>query len=214
MRVVVKISILSLICDWFDSKMSFSVKISFDGRQIVWKNVIAFIFLHSSLIYGAYRLFTSPPWMTMLFAFVVGTHSGLGITAGAHRLWSHRAYKAKLPLRIFLAFLQTMAGQVSLILKEWRGNLFFPPYLLSQNFSVPTLLNLPLSSNLTNLWPLSYTLMLLRMIFTNGVETIECITSFPKLTQTHITLIVASFLLIWAGCVSKNIHRWSKKAKQ
>ena len=83
------------------------------GQQIVWKNVIAFIFLHSSLLYGAYRLFTSPPWLTMFFAFVVGTHSGLGITAGAHRLWSHRAYKAKLPLRIFLAFLQTTAGQVS-----------------------------------------------------------------------------------------------------
>lgn len=82
--------------------------------EVVWKNVIAFIFLHSSLLYGAYRLFTDPPWKTMAFAFIVGTKSGLGITAGAHRLWSHRAYKAKLPLRIFLAFLQTTAGQVSL----------------------------------------------------------------------------------------------------
>ena len=37
---------------------------------------------------------------------------GLGITAGAHRLWSHRSYKAKLPLRILLGIFQTIAVQV------------------------------------------------------------------------------------------------------
>ncbi len=37
---------------------------------------------------------------------------GLGITAGAHRLWAHRTYKAKLPLRILLGFFQTLAVQV------------------------------------------------------------------------------------------------------
>lgn len=34
-----------------------------------------------------------------------------GITSGAHRLWAHRAYKAKLPLRIFLCICQTIALQ-------------------------------------------------------------------------------------------------------
>lgn len=34
-----------------------------------------------------------------------------GVTAGAHRLWAHRTYKAKLPLRILLAILQTVAFQ-------------------------------------------------------------------------------------------------------
>lgn len=38
--------------------------------------------------------------------------SGFGITAGAHRLWSHRAYKAKWPLRLLLVFLFTITGQV------------------------------------------------------------------------------------------------------
>lgn len=32
---------------------------------------------------------------------------GLGITAGAHRLWSHRTYEAKTPLKIFLMLLNT-----------------------------------------------------------------------------------------------------------
>lgn len=39
--------------------------------------------------------------------------SALGITAGAHRLWSHRTYKATLPLRVFLTIANSMAFQVS-----------------------------------------------------------------------------------------------------
>lgn len=40
--------------------------------------------------------------------------TALGVTAGAHRLWSHRSYKAKLPLRIFLAAANSMAFQVGM----------------------------------------------------------------------------------------------------
>ena len=39
---------------------------------------------------------------------------GLGITAGAHRLWSHRSYRANLALRAILCFFNTMAVQNSL----------------------------------------------------------------------------------------------------
>lgn len=35
--------------------------------------------------------------------------SGFGGTCGAHRLWTHRAYKAKAPLRLFLMICQTMS---------------------------------------------------------------------------------------------------------
>ncbi len=37
--------------------------------------------------------------------------SSFGILAGAHRLWSHRSYKAKWQLRVILAVLQTIALQ-------------------------------------------------------------------------------------------------------
>jgi stearoyl-CoA desaturase (delta-9 desaturase) len=37
--------------------------------------------------------------------------SGLGITAGVHRLWSHRAYKAKWPLRFMLMIFNSIAFQ-------------------------------------------------------------------------------------------------------
>jgi fatty-acid desaturase len=50
-----------------------------------------------------------------------------GITAGVHRLWSHKAFKAKLPLRVILAFMQTVSYQVS----ELEINL---PYLRYDQF--------------------------------------------------------------------------------
>lgn len=43
--------------------------------------------------------------------------SGLGITAGAHRYFCHRSYKANQYLKYLLCFLQTIALQNSVI--EW-----------------------------------------------------------------------------------------------
>ncbi|XP_028032405.1 stearoyl-CoA desaturase 5-like [Bombyx mandarina] len=80
--------------------------------QIVWRNVFAFIYLHAATLYGIYLMFTGKVKLwTVLFAVSFTLLSAVGITAGAHRLWAHRAYKAKWPLRLFLALLQTMAFQ-------------------------------------------------------------------------------------------------------
>ncbi|GBO98618.1 hypothetical protein EVAR_34244_1 [Eumeta japonica] len=43
--------------------------------------------------------------------YILAFGSGLGITAGAHRLWAHRSYKAKLPLRLTLLVLNSLAFQ-------------------------------------------------------------------------------------------------------
>lgn len=40
---------------------------------------------------------------------------GEGTTVGAHRLWAHRSFKAKLPLQTILIIWQTLAGQVSIL---------------------------------------------------------------------------------------------------
>lgn len=40
--------------------------------------------------------------------------SSIGVTAGAHRLWSHHSYKAKWPLRVILALFQTVGVQYSI----------------------------------------------------------------------------------------------------
>lgn len=52
-------------------------------------------------------------FLSAILAFALLYGCGLGVTAGAHRLWSHRAYKAKTPLRLFLLWLHTLAGQVN-----------------------------------------------------------------------------------------------------
>ncbi|GBN02004.1 Acyl-CoA Delta(11) desaturase [Araneus ventricosus] len=81
--------------------------------KLFWRNVIWYAFLHLAALYGFYLMFTSATWKTSLFAFTLGHVSLLGITAGAHRLWSHRSYKARWPLRVFLCILNTVAFQVN-----------------------------------------------------------------------------------------------------
>ena len=44
----------------------------------------------------------------------MGETSNLGVIPGAHRLWTHRTYKAKLPLRIFLMLCNCIANQNSI----------------------------------------------------------------------------------------------------
>ena len=87
--------------------------------KIVWRNVVIFTYLHLGFLYGGYLFFTSAElmWTTRLFWLVLYVASGLGITAGAHRLWAHKSYKAKLPLRILLAFFNTMAFQDAVV--DW-----------------------------------------------------------------------------------------------
>ena len=45
-------------------------------------------------------------------AFFMGGVAGFGVTGGAHRFWTHRSYKANLPLRIILMICFSAAGQV------------------------------------------------------------------------------------------------------
>ncbi|XP_026483469.2 acyl-CoA Delta-9 desaturase-like [Vanessa tameamea] len=80
--------------------------------QIVWRNVLAFIYLHVATFYAFYLIFTGRTKIfTISFAVLFAIMSAMGVTAGAHRLWAHRAYKARWPLRLFLALMQTMAFQ-------------------------------------------------------------------------------------------------------
>lgn len=80
--------------------------------QIRWPDLTVQIILHLVSIYGLYLIITNQVrFFTTLFAFATIYTSGFGITAGVHRLWSHRAYKARTPLRILLALLFTITGQ-------------------------------------------------------------------------------------------------------
>lgn len=82
--------------------------------DLVWTNIILFVILHSCLPIGAYMIYYQRPWRTLLFAVFGMYASGLGVTGGSHRLWSHKSYKAKWPVQLILVILQTMAGQNSI----------------------------------------------------------------------------------------------------
>lgn len=79
--------------------------------KLVWRNILLFAYLHFAAVYGLWLMLTSAKWTTGIFAMTLYTISGLGITAGAHRLWAHRAYKAKWPLRVILMIFNTVAFQ-------------------------------------------------------------------------------------------------------
>ncbi|XP_056616804.1 stearoyl-CoA desaturase b isoform X1 [Triplophysa dalaica] len=86
------------------------------SRQIVWRNVVLMSLLHIGALYGLI-LIPSTSALTLMWSAVCFMISALGITAGVHRLWSHRSYKASLPLRIFLAAANSMAFQNDIY--EW-----------------------------------------------------------------------------------------------
>ncbi|XP_067619742.1 acyl-CoA Delta-9 desaturase [Eurosta solidaginis] len=78
--------------------------------QIRWPDLIAQVFLHVGALYGLFLLFQAK-FYTILWVAVNVWCSSIGITAGAHRLWSHKSYTASTPLKILLVFLFTIAGQ-------------------------------------------------------------------------------------------------------
>lgn len=85
-------------------------------RKILWQNMFMSLYYHLVAIYGAYLLL-SAKWQTLVFVFILYVASMLGITAGVHRLWSHKSYKAKWPLKLIMVVFQTLAHQNSVL--DW-----------------------------------------------------------------------------------------------
>ena len=88
-----------LAMDEMDDKKEMEVEKEDNYKmEIVWFNIFKFILLHLMALYSLTLLSGMSPysWLWLVATYLF---SGAGITAGAHRLWSHRTYKAKLPLR-------------------------------------------------------------------------------------------------------------------
>ncbi|MCJ1225766.1 stearoyl-CoA 9-desaturase [Toensbergia leucococca] len=70
-------------------------------KHVNWLNVYLIVGIP---FYGMIQAFWTPlRWQTLAFSVAYYFMTGLGITAGYHRLWAHTSYSATLPLRIFLA---------------------------------------------------------------------------------------------------------------
>ena len=78
---------------------------------IVVPNVMFFLISHLVLGFAIIQLFRFRIYGAWIYGYVFGLITSIGITAGAHRLWSHKSYKATLPLRTFLSLLFTATGQ-------------------------------------------------------------------------------------------------------
>lgn len=81
--------------------------------QWVWRNIILFVIIHISALYGMWLFFTEAKWITILLFPVTNVITFFGISGGAHRLWSHRAFKANLPLQLIFLLANTFAFQES-----------------------------------------------------------------------------------------------------
>ncbi|XP_024081399.1 delta(9)-fatty-acid desaturase fat-7-like isoform X1 [Cimex lectularius] len=82
--------------------------------QYVWLNVFAYTVLHLFFFYGLYLMLTfQAKWQTFIYTYLCIIFSIEGVTMGAHRLFSHKSYKATTPLKILLLIAHAIAGQNS-----------------------------------------------------------------------------------------------------
>lgn len=86
-------------------------------QKIVWKNVYFYTVLHMAALYGFYVAVVKAKWPTLIWCYALYFLGGFGITGGAHRLWSHRSYKANAPYRFMLMIFNCIALQNDVI--EW-----------------------------------------------------------------------------------------------
>lgn len=64
-------------------------------RQYIWPNIAIFALAHVNFVYALYTVLAGNCSIyTSVFALGTYLASGVGITGGVHRLWSHRSYKA------------------------------------------------------------------------------------------------------------------------
>ncbi|KAI2636976.1 acyl-CoA desaturase 1 [Hypomontagnella submonticulosa] len=81
-------------------------------KHVNWLNTTFIIFVPLMGLIAAYWTPLHPK--TAIFAVIYYFNSGLGITAGYHRLWAHSSYKASLPIKIYLAAMGAAAVEGSI----------------------------------------------------------------------------------------------------
>jgi len=97
-----------------------SVKWHFDNGTVNWPMAIYITLVHLWAAIGVAMLPRVQKYETFLFAFLLWPITGLGITAGVHRLWSHRSYKAGKFMRFLLMMFNSIANQGSIM--HWARN--------------------------------------------------------------------------------------------
>ncbi|KAI1851022.1 hypothetical protein JX265_004554 [Neoarthrinium moseri] len=86
-------------------------------QHIDWFKTGLLVFIPLVACYWAYYTPLQRP--TLIFSVLLHLWAGIGITAGYHRLWSHRSYTATLPLQLFLGFGGASALEGSIRYWSW-----------------------------------------------------------------------------------------------
>lgn len=94
--------------------------VSKDATRLQWLNIVIYTIGHLLYALSFWHMYHPCNWSmtnakSVIHVYVLGTLTGLGITAGAHRLWSHRSYNATFGLRCFLMICHTLAGQGTIL---------------------------------------------------------------------------------------------------
>jgi stearoyl-CoA desaturase (delta-9 desaturase) len=78
-----------------------SLFVSTNGKtEINWYHTSLLLLTPALALYGCFTV--TPKLPTIILAIIMYFWTGLGITGGYHRLWSHRAYSARFPVRLLL----------------------------------------------------------------------------------------------------------------
>ncbi|KAF7347563.1 Stearoyl-CoA desaturase [Mycena venus] len=95
---------------------------------IWWSNAIFFIATHAFAVWGAlcWRPIYAVPTQSLVLALLVWQLADFGITIGYHRLYSHRAFRAKFAVRVVLAALGSAGFQGSI--KRFTDDPVHDPY--------------------------------------------------------------------------------------
>jgi len=88
-------------------------------QRINWTNTLFFIITSLVAVFGtlALAIWHPPHWMTLLLALGYTGATGLAITAGYHRLFSHQTYQASWPVKLFFLLFGAATFQGSVL--EW-----------------------------------------------------------------------------------------------
>ena len=101
----------------------FNVEQSAWKRPLKWSNIIILSILHIAVIVCYVDVCISLFHLeTAIFSIIIGAMSGIATSAGAHRLWSHRSYKARWPLKLWFLIFQaiTMNGSALTYARDHR----------------------------------------------------------------------------------------------
>ncbi|KAI1280821.1 Stearoyl-CoA desaturase 5 [Halotydeus destructor] len=97
-----------------DKETPFYYFVNNGDLSIVWANVVIFAVGHLLGVQAVYNLFSLrslTQCYSLMFTNLLTVLIGVGVTGGAHRLWAHKSYQARLPLQILLMIGQTLTGQ-------------------------------------------------------------------------------------------------------